>query len=160
MKEKKSSDYNIININYYASKYLMKKHEKQDKIKPTPFPKQFDERVKAYIEFKWFFVAKVTDLYYDYWRENYMYESYDCALDFIQETTGIMVQRGHEGWVKYYIPKENIELFEWVKEKCELPYKIMKRAHIYYSMRDDNNLKWRREESVKFTTEMHQKFKK
>jgi len=71
-----------------------------------------------------------------------------------------MVQRGHEGWVKYYIPKENIELFEWVKEKCELPYKIMKRAHIYYSMRDDNNLKWRREESVKFTTEMHQKFKK
>lgn len=159
MKEKKTSDYNIISINYYASNYLMKKYYGA-KDGNGHLPTQHHERSKLYNYFKWEFIEKITGLNHGDWYQNYMFETDECAYDYIQETTGIIVQRGHEGWIKYFIPKSEPELFDWIKLNVNLPYKIMKRASIPWGLRDDSKLQWRREESANYTVETTMLFSK
>lgn len=147
MKKYRCKDFHILKIRSYADKSMMKFYHNENHPRYTEACKQHWERAQSYTKFKWLFINEVTQLKNDrYWYEHYGFFADECALEYIQEKYGVIVERG-EGWVTYMIPKKKTELFEWCKENLpNNPYKVMKRTLInYYNYRNED-LTWKRKE--------------
>jgi len=130
-----STDYNIIYIRYYASKYLLKKWEINSN---QPLPNQHHERVRRYIEFFWEFFTHLTGIEGKEWRLKYSFEPKECAVEELQERFGILITHG-ENENAFLIPKGKEDIFEWIKDNVKLPYRIVtKMKHIPFIFYRDN----------------------
>ena len=138
MNKFKSKDYHIIYIRYYASKYLLKKWEKNSN---EPLPKQHSERARKYHDFFWKFFTHLTGIESKDWYTKYNFESKECASEELQERFGILKTNG-ESEDAFLIPKGKEDIFEWIKDNAELPYRVVTRMrHIPFRFyRDDCGL--------------------
>lgn len=143
---KKSKDYYIIKICYYADAYLKYNHKETEKT-----IKEHWERAKTYQVFKWKFIEKVTGLPQKYWHTTYPFYASECAFEQIEEEHQIICELCNGGWFTYLIPRENTELFEWVKENLpDNPYKVMKKISLSWRSYSNKNLKYKREQALAF----------
>ena len=124
MNKFKCKNYYIIKIRYYASKYLLDKYYNDPNHNEKPLPKQHHERAKIYTYFFWKFFNHVTGIEDKDWYLKYSFESRECAKDELQDKFGIL-QSDAESEMIFLIPKDKEEIFKWVKENVNLPYKIV-----------------------------------
>jgi len=59
----------------------------------------------------------------------------------------IIYQDG-ESWSTLFIPKENIEIVDWVNTNLKNPFKIMKRANVSYYNLGKTDLNQKRNETL------------
>lgn len=149
-----SADYNIIRIDYRPSKYIMNKHKKIEKETETqlPFPKQFYELIHIYADFKWSFIEYVSGYKHDYWFNFYMFETLECAIEHIRESTKIIFE-DKSGYCYIMIPKDNNEVFDWVINNIpkELKYRMLKKASMSYWYSNPQSVRHYRTHSLEFT---------
>jgi len=151
MNKFKCKNFYIIKIRVYASKYLL------DKSYNNPshsLPEQHRERARRYTEFFWEFFNHITGIKSVDWYLKYSFQSKECACDELQEKFGIL-KSDAECEKIFYIPKENVELFEWIKENVKLPYKVvsvLRNIPLKFLYNDNYGLNTtRREESEEWT---------
>lgn len=121
MKKFNCKDYYIIKIRVYASKYLLDKSDKNN----LPLPEQHSERAMQYHVFFWQLFEKFIGITQRDWRLKYFGDGLSCAYEELEERFGIL-QSDAEGERIFIIPKEHEEIFEWIKENVNLPYKVIK----------------------------------
>ena len=140
----KCKDYNIIKIRYYASDYLLKKWHATD----GRMPKQHWDRAEACVALFWNIFEHVTTIKRLDWLDEYRFDARNCAQDELEEKYGIRIHNT-EGSYVFFIPKSNPEIFQYIKNNCTLPYKVLTRARLgaFSYIRD---LTWRRKEAKKF----------
>lgn len=113
--------YTIFKIRYYADNINVSKgifpNDNETKL-------QQYERAKECVRFFWDMVFKltgktVTDYKIFYGKEE---ATKDLFLNH-----GIIIPEGEE-YHYWHIPSDNIELVEWIKTECKLPFKVLKRS--------------------------------
>lgn len=134
-------DYHIIKINYYASKYLLKKWKSGDQL-----PKQHWDNAKLYVEFFWQFFEKASGYSRNEWFKKYFTLSKECALEYLEAELNIYIAQYRDGVYTYIIPKTNNDLYEWCLANIKNKYTIGKKCnlplHIRYGTSYDKNY-WR-----------------
>lgn len=125
----KNSDFNIIKVRIYADVYLMKNFY-SDKCQ-----EQHYERVQNFFIFKCKLIEKITGKTFEQWNvnKNVMERlEIDQLFKLIEKEYNIYSRRWTDAYMTFYIPKTNIELFEWIKTNLKNPYQIMKRSFTLY----------------------------
>lgn len=152
------SDYIIIKVRYYADNKLLNKHHKLQKQqnKSLPLPEQHHQRSKLYNEFFWKFIEKLTNKNMKQWHNKYMLETRECLHDEIEENFGIITSK-EEGRDTFLIPKNNSEIINWFKENITIPYKEVRKINLGY-IGFERNIKYRREDSIKYTKDFKIKY--
>src|SRR6056297_2472640 len=103
-----SKDYFIISIRYYASDYYLKKWHNSG-----IQPKQHWERAKSFNDFTWKFIEKSSGKSMKWWYCKYISRGKDAAIEFLDFKKNIIIQKTHEKWCRFYIPKNNKKLINW-----------------------------------------------
>lgn len=142
------SDYFIFKLRYYADKRIL------DRFGPSHT--QHYERAKLSHEFLWALVEKVTNKKEEYWHQEYIFNSVECALEEIAETHGIHRWVFRDAYYTYFIPKEHIEIIEWIKLNIKSPYKILKKSSSGY-VAEAKDLQYHRNASKIHTEEFKHK---
>lgn len=108
----KCEDYNIIKILYYADKNMMKFFHDANHPRHIESLKKHYARAESYLEFKWKFINKVTEIDEKLWHQDYGMFADECAFEYMQEKFGIICEETRDGWRTFLIPKKYSELFE------------------------------------------------
>lgn len=157
MNKLNSNDYYKIRIYHRPSKYIMKKYHEEhknifnedNKIKTTKYIKIFDIHIKIMLDFKWKFIEYISGFKLDMWYNFYMYDTTECAIEYIWESTDILIIKDRN-YYTFYIPKRYQEYYEWVLNNIpkKFKYKILKRESIPWFYQDKKNCKYTRELSL------------
>jgi len=122
-----SKDYNIIKLRYYASDYYLKKFHKGDIVGI----KKHYEAAGKHLDFFWKFVEYLNGKTIKDYNEEYGFNSVGCAVEEINETHGI-IRLNNEKWYTYLIPKDKVEIYEWIKNNInDIPFKELKVVRIF-----------------------------
>lgn len=123
-----SKNYFIVKVNAYADKHLLDRYHK--KYPDGHLPKQQHERARSYHAFQLGLIKFITGKDFQQMWEIYKFDVTKCAMEEIQETTGMHYFWG-EGWETYMIPKDRKDILDWILENATgNPVKIMKKARI------------------------------
>ncbi len=141
---KKSSDYNIFKIRYYADGINVRKG------KFDCDDKQHRERAQEYNKLFWEMFEKVTGSPANYWRAKYFLSSKECAIEALHEKYDIMIPESEE-YQYWFIPKSIPDISEWIKNNCKLPFKIIVRSPYSTTFINRGKTTWRREDAEEFT---------
>ena len=152
---KKCADYYIVKIRYYADKHLLDKHHKNGG--KGAYPAQHQERAEAYFDFFWEFFEKFTGHKKSKYYFDYMFETRVCAQEELFEKFGVYIPEG-EGSYKWFIPIEQTEMIQYVKDNCKNPMKVLKITNMNYFKLNSMPSDYWRKESIKFSEEMKIKF--
>ena len=154
----KCTDYHIIKVRIYASKYLLAKHYNDDNNNNKPLPKQHWERAQQYTKFFWQFFTYVTGINNKDWYSKYMFDARECAFEELQDKYGILSSDAEAERI-FLIPKGKEDILEWVKNNVELPYKIVSKIPVPFKFYHDNfglgNIRQEAEENTKKIKEKH-----
>ena len=140
-------DYYIFKTRYYADEKLLDKWHNGG-----TQPQQHWDRAQNHNKFIWDLIKKVSGKDDKYWMMQYMSDSKECALDYIEENFDIKYSDS-EGWITIFVPKSNEKIFKWCKINCKNPWKVLKKTRLG-AFSYNRNLKWRREMSRDFTLKM------
>jgi len=148
----KCKDYFIIKINTYVDikpLYIYK----NGGIYPN---KQQEERSTNHFDFQWQLVEKISGFNNEFFCTKYDWiYARELSLDYIQEFSGVIVQRNYEEWITYYIPKDKEYIFNWCIENIKNPYKVVKKTHlprihqIDIIIKNDVNIRLRKDKILK-----------
>ena len=105
------------------------------------------ERAKAFNYFRWSVAVYVTGKDRSWWNWTHMMDSLECAYEEMDEKHGVLTIE-HSKHLTFLIPKDNTELFEWLKEECSFDYKVLKKTELGWVI---DPTTWRREQSRAFT---------
>ncbi len=108
---------------------------------------------------QWNFITYLTNKSFDEWYREYMFDTLNCAFDYIAERKGILVQRAHEAYWRIMIPKTLPDVYEWFKANNSLPYRELTKINTHMIWRHEHNMKTNvyelnRNQSIQFTNEM------
>lgn len=140
----KCKDYFIFKTRCHADKKLL-----DEWYNGGTQPQQQWDRAQNHVSFWWDFIQEVTGKKMEFWLDKYAIDSKECAMDFIEENFGI-IYIIIEGTDRLFIPKSNKILFEWCKDNCKNPWKVLQKTTlgVFNYPRD---LQWKRENSEEFT---------
>ncbi len=117
------------------------------------------DRVKAFIEFKWLVIEQITGKLRDEWYRTYLTDANDCALDEIEEITGIHISRNYEDVCSFFIPKKYETIYHWIISNCDVPYKVLIKTNLTVVRRYSKiDLTRRRREALEWTKKMKDKY--
>lgn len=134
----KSSDYYIIKIKIYASKYLLDKYYNDENKDNKSFPKQHWERAQQYTAFFWELFTHVTGIKPNDWHSKYFFDSRECAFEELQDKYGILSSDAESQRI-FLIPKDRKDIFDWIKDNVKLPYNVVTvLKHIPFKFYHDN----------------------
>jgi phenylalanyl-tRNA synthetase beta subunit len=128
----KCKNYYIIKISTYHS--------------TTKFDDVFYDRVKTISKMKWDFIEKFSGFSQEYWNIEYMLDSLSCGLEKIYDDFKVRMING-EGYIKFWIPKERKDIYEWFKS-YDIDFKVLKKTNIPINI---INSTYMRERSREFT---------
>jgi len=141
----KSDDYHIIKIQFYASKYLLKKWHKANETENVASPKQHRDYADGIVKFFWEFFEKVTGISQRDWSHKYFICTKECALEYLQEEHGIFILLFSSGVYTYLIPKkDNDDLYDWCIANITNPFKIGKRSFMPNYGNNYDKYSWRK----------------
>lgn len=147
---KKSKDYIIFKIRYYADGINVRKGvfgDKEDEMQR----KQHWYRANEYIKFFWSMFEKVTNIDHTYYSKKYFLSSMECAVEELFEKYDILIPDAEE-YYYWFIPKKEHVFIEWIHNNCTLPFKIVKRSE-YSSCLNNSKTTWKRSRVEKWYTE-------
>ena len=147
-KPKKSSNYHIFKIRYYADGINVRKREFNGDIK------QGYERGKEYFELFWSMVAKITGHPFEYWNDEYFFYAKECAIEELCEKHDIYIPVSGE-YYYWYVPKTFTDMPAWMELNCKLPFKKLIRAHMVLDYEPTTS---QREEARKKTKILNEKY--
>ena len=144
---RKSKDYTIFKIRYYADGINIHKgvFGDNDNIRQA---EQHRKRVNDYLSFFWQMVEKVTSRSFKHWLLKYFLSSSECAIEELFAEYDILIPNSEE-YYYWFIPKHMTELIQWVKENCNLPFKIVTRCE-YSSCLNKDKTDWKRKGAEEF----------
>lgn len=145
---RKSKDFNIFKIRYYADGINIRKgiFSKKDDAEQT---KQHWDRAQEYTKFFWEMFEKVTGKPHKQYCMKYFLSSSDCGVEELWADHDIFIPQSEESFY-WFIPKHMTELTEWIKENCKLPFKVVTRSE-YSSCLNNQKTDWRRKDAEEFT---------
>ncbi len=118
---KKTSDYTIFKIRYYADGVNVRKGIfKGD-------DKQAWDRAKLLTSLFGDMVEFVTKKPISFWIDKFGFGYTDCMKEELHEHFGIIIPNSEE-YDYWFIPNELTDVINWIKENCKLPYTIAKRT--------------------------------
>lgn len=127
MSEIKTKDFFIFKLNYYADKKVLDRWHAYEGL---PVPAQHIERAQLSNDFLWALAEKVTNKKQKEWREEFLFDTIECALEEMAETHQIYRWLFRDGWYTYFIPKKHEDIISWVIKNIKSPYKILKRSGV------------------------------
>lgn len=136
MEDIKSKDYFIIRIKNIYTHSDMKVKEWTQEVEDEWWKRNY-EMTQTYMNFKKEFIEKFSGKKITEWCLEFMYDTYDCAIEHMERDLGMFLKK-EEDYEVYLVPWSNTEMIEWLKEKSPKPNKIVKvLKHITF-------LTWRR----------------
>jgi hypothetical protein len=139
--EMKSSDYTIFKIRYYADGINVIKG------KFDSDPQQHWDRAQSYNNLFWRMFENVSGITETDWRKDYFLSSKECAVEELYDKYDILIPETEE-YYYWFIPNDMIDLIDWVKDNCSLPFQIVRRTP-YSSLIGREKTTWRREDAKK-----------
>ena len=144
---KKSKDYTIFKIRYYADGININKGIFGDDNSLV----QHHQRAELYTRFFWEMVETVTGKSSEYYSLKYILSSRECATEELFDEYDILIVDS-EQYYYWFIPNSMNEISEWVYNNCKLPFKVVKRSP-YNTLLNREKTNWRRKEAEEFTKE-------
>lgn len=142
----KCDDYHIMKVRYYADKPMLKFFHDDTHPRHIEAVKKHHARALGYLEFKWKFITKVTNIEKKCWHQDYGMFADECAFEYIHEKFGIICEETRDGWRTFLIPKKYTDLFEWCQDNLpNNPYVVLKRTLISFYNQTNEDLTWKRE---------------
>ncbi len=124
----KSSDYYIIKLRYYTTKYYLKKFHQGDSVAN----KKHYDAAKKHGDFFWKFIEFVSGQTSQDVYTKYFTGSRECITEEIFETHGIIISNG-EGWYTYLIPKDSVDIIKWINDNVgDIPHKEIKKYNMWW----------------------------
>lgn len=120
-----SKTHRFIKVRKFPSKYILDKFHNNDKKAIITFHKYGEKYRDFYQSFIGFAMGKP----YQYYQDNYIFETSIITKEILHEKTGILIAEAGNHHV-YCIPKtiENEKLFDYIIKNVPVKYKVLKKT--------------------------------
>lgn len=120
----KCSDYYIVKIYCIGDLKNIYKNKKDG-----AFTQKFYDRCRIHNDFLWELIHKISGANRDYWDNEFQLDARKCALNYIEEHTGILFYDVVE-YTKILIPINKKWVLYWILDNVQTPCKQLKKTHL------------------------------